>query len=302
MLVYEQSGWIWRADVDGTNSRRFVRGGSPNISPDGRWLLFRREHGAGKSSLHLIPSLGGKVTPVHSNSLAASWSPDSSRILIQDSDGLHIARRNGSGSRLLARQVTEEGGIYAGSAASNGSTVVFTRATPERSDVFAVPISGGEAVELTSDRQSGMSTLGTDHIAFVRYATPGTELWVMRADGSEARLLAVGQRTIFPAIWFGDSRRLVAVTTRLQWFSAPLEGRISVIDIRTGKHRAVTGFSAGLLPLGVSRDGKTILVTRGCGGGGLVAPRDIGTIEALPLDGRKPKVLLRGPCSARWSA
>jgi len=38
--AYEERGTILTADLDGSNRRRLVRGNYPDISPDGRWVVF----------------------------------------------------------------------------------------------------------------------------------------------------------------------------------------------------------------------------------------------------------------------
>ncbi|HEY5059678.1 MAG TPA: S9 family peptidase [Gaiellaceae bacterium] len=86
----EYRGAIWMASLDGSEApRRFTSGeksdGSPQWSPDGKWLAFISNRGGEKQSaqLYVIPAEGGearKLTDMKESVEETAWSPDSTRL------------------------------------------------------------------------------------------------------------------------------------------------------------------------------------------------------------------------------
>jgi Tol biopolymer transport system component len=73
---------VWIASPDGAGKRRLGYGGSPQISPDGRWVAFQGSCDRGHcDKLLVVSSSGGKSRSVADNILRSIWSPDGRRLL-----------------------------------------------------------------------------------------------------------------------------------------------------------------------------------------------------------------------------
>jgi hypothetical protein len=301
---------LWSVGLDGSGRTRLGVGEQPRVSPDGRWIVFyrRTKRGSGEE-VRVMPTVGGRSVLVRAGpGLYASWLPDSKRLLVHEpSVGLLLIARDGSATRMLAPQASAHGGINLTTATSNGRIVPFARSTVTemgpRSDVFGFPLASGQERNLTKDRESGGPLVGARLVAFVRYTRRGHQLWTMRPDGSSQQRLAPGSADIQPIAWLPGGRRLIGVSIHLQGFSGPALGRIWVVDAANRTVTPLTPWRLGLLPQAVSRDGRTLLTSRGCGGGNSmeITPEQ-GVIEAIPISGGSPRMILRGPCSASWNA
>ncbi len=78
-------GGLWIVPTDGSAPRQLTRGHSdsePDVSPDGRWVVFVRG-GSGKPQLHLVEAAGGEPFAITAEPLGAGqprFSPDGRRI------------------------------------------------------------------------------------------------------------------------------------------------------------------------------------------------------------------------------
>jgi hypothetical protein len=134
---------------------------------------------------------------------------------------------------------------------------------------------------------------GPGGIAFERYAPQACvnclgDVWLMNADGGDAHQLTHTHAGIYPAAWSADGTRLLAA------YPATHNGRLYAVDVATGRARALTPFVGDLFAQGLSRNGRTVLASVGCGG--LASP--YGLIETIPFTGGDPTVIARGPCRA----
>ena len=74
---------VWIARPDGRGKRRLVRGGSPAVSPNGRWVVFAARLGEPNVSygdLWIVASSGGRPRLLSRGTGAPVWSPDSARV------------------------------------------------------------------------------------------------------------------------------------------------------------------------------------------------------------------------------
>jgi Tol biopolymer transport system component len=190
---------IWTIKPDGSGERRLTLGPfltmQPAWSPDRKRIAFVRTS-AGSTTLYLMNADGHKqrklLPPQVSGVSNPAWSPDGKRV-------------------AFAGEVFPRAGIY--SIGTNGRGLKPIRTS--RLGAYAGPV----AVSFSPDRRT---------IAFTRVAhrtTPGGrvasfELWLARADGSEARKLKpLGSTLATPATidldvtssWAPDGKRL-AVT------------------------------------------------------------------------------------------
>src|SRR5215211_850833 len=307
VLVYSLDGWVWRADVDGSDRVRVARGLYPEVSPDGRWVAFLRRTRKRDVFELRVAALEGRTRRLVGRGQVASysWLPDSRRLLIHDfNKGVVLGDRRGGAETRLAPQVTRSAGAINGvELAPDATYVVFDRRNTRRSDVFAVAVGGGPERRLTDDGDSLAPVAGPAAIAFTRYVggrSPREELWLMENDGTNQRRLSPTAGR--PAFWSADGGRLVAVNL-LATFSGGWSGEIWTVDVATSVSRSLYRRPIeGLRTVGLSRDGKLVLTVRGCVTWGLSGKATPGRIELIAADGGKPRTLVRGPCYASWNA
>jgi Tol biopolymer transport system component len=307
VLVYGVDGWVWRADLDGSDRVRVARGFYPEVSPDGHWVVFMRRT-KNRDVVELrVAALDGRTRKLVRRGRVAgyAWLPDSRRLLVHDLNKgvLLVDRRGGAVTRLAPQSIPGAGAITSASVAPDASYVAFDRRNTQRSDVFAVAVGGGAENRLTADGNSSTPVAGPSAIAFARYVrgqNAHDELWLMETDGTNQRLLSgTAER---PAFWSADGGRLIAVNIRMT-FSGAWFGEIWTVDLATSASRSLYKRSIeGLHATGVSRDGSRVLAVRGCVAWGTVGKATPGRIEAIPAKGGKPRVLVRGPCHASWNA
>jgi Tol biopolymer transport system component len=85
-LVYSMRGSLWRQALGSTVATQLTAGGGydyqPDVSPDGKWVVFDRYDG-NAVELELLEVATGKITALTSNhavNLEPRWSPDGSRL------------------------------------------------------------------------------------------------------------------------------------------------------------------------------------------------------------------------------
>ncbi len=83
----EYVGQLWRVGFDGSGSTRLTRGhrdAEPDVSPDGRWVVFTRAEAKGRPQVHVVATTGGEPVRLTDAPLGASTprlSPDGTRVL-----------------------------------------------------------------------------------------------------------------------------------------------------------------------------------------------------------------------------
>ena len=176
---------IWRADADGGNTVQLTRGEdgetSPRWSPDGDHVAFIARRGtADTAQIHLLSSQGGEARPLTDHPTAVSriaWSSDGNSIYFLAFDEKPASQQ--------ARE-DEKDDVYA------------FEEDFQQQHLWTVTVSTGGTTRVTEGDYSvlayDLSRDGT-RIAVHRGPNPvlehrdASEVWVMRADGSDPRRL-----------------------------------------------------------------------------------------------------------------
>jgi TolB protein len=207
-----------------------------------------------------------------------SWSPDGGRIAFyRGTDAPGSGRFDASWNVFTmatdgsdVRRLSNDDGMAGFPVYSpDGSRIAYTSERDGIANIWVMDADGSNRVPLTAsegetldDYHPAWSPDG-ERIAFVRGVTPPGEdgrLWLIDADGSNARVLPDAPLVTFP-VWSPDGDR-IAFTTG-DW---PDAVRTQILDLKTG---AVTDVIAAIQPRW-SPDGTRLLVSLIDGGFGIL--------------------------------
>jgi Tol biopolymer transport system component len=278
---------IYLASMTGNNPVKLARGADPTISPDGRWVVYRRETRAQPNRLFVINSTGGTPRRLPGSSEEqVVWSPDSRLVAAIGSGTGHLTIVNVRSRTAITLTVPQASNGF--SFSPDGTELAFTHSTGSRENVYTVSTSSGAIRRLTDDGQSFSPLWGPTGIAFERHG----DVWLTDEDGGDVHQLTHTRAGIYPAAWSSDGTRLLAA------YPAMHNGKLYSVDVSTGAAKDLTGFVGDLFAQGLSRNGTTILAAVGCGG----TSSPFGRVETIPFAGGRPTVIARGPCRASWNA
>jgi Tol biopolymer transport system component len=285
------------ASADGSGSRALATREPPEFfapgffvapawSPDGRRIsAFVRNSRTRDSRLVTVDVDNGSAHPfeqAYADGTFTAWLPDGSGIL-------YIARPpgafgTGNGGQIYLqpypsgapRRVTSDLAEYRTISASADGTQLVSVGFDVRAQMALVPSAGGAETRLPTDRFDGARgmawTPDGSRIYYSKFTGRTTDIWSMKADGSDAQDVVSGDYSASPSI-SPDGRTLVFAGT---------------IGPDTGIWRAaVDGTSPRLIAavpdprfVIIAKDGRTVFFTASIGG----AP---GTYQ-VPIDGGAP--------------
>jgi Tol biopolymer transport system component len=278
---------IYLASPTGNHPVRLARGADPAISPDGRWVVYRRDTGSQRNRLFVITSVGGTPRRLPGSSEEpVVWSPDSRLVATIGSSTGHLTIVNVRSRTAITLPVPQASGDF--SFSPDGTELTFTHSTGSGQNVYTVSTGGRAIRRLTDDGHSFSPLWGPTGIAFERQG----DVWLMDGSGGDVHQLTHTSAGIYPAAWSSDGTRMLAA------YPAMHNGKLYSIDVATGAAEDLTGFVGDLFAQGLSRDGTTILAAIGCGG----TTSPFGRVETIPFAGGRPTVIARGPCRANWNA
>ena len=212
---------IWLMDADGTNGRQLTFDPaddySPQWAPDGSLAFASTRGGAGGAfgDIYVMTNDGGGLSEQHlvnvtaqpSIDLFPAWSPNGNRLAYSSDhfgggrDILTIDPHGGQQKRLTSSADYDSDPTWAPS----GSSIAFSRGPKGGpNDIWAVDSSGANERVIRAgpldNSQPGYSPDGSK-IVFASGPIDATELFTMRADGSDVTALTHGMRDAVDPDW-----------------------------------------------------------------------------------------------------
>jgi Tol biopolymer transport system component len=244
----------------------------PAVSPDGRWLVFRRNaSGLYAGELHRLALAKGwratgepeRLTPVTLDAEHPAFLPDSREIVFSARGALWrldaaVRRAEEARPQRLAF-VGEDGRMptISRGRSGRGARLVYVRGFDDfniwRVDTAAA--GAPTALAISSSRSDGMPQLSPDgrRVAFASDRSGDWEIWLADLDGSDAvQLTSLGARVTGYPHWSPDGAAIV--------FHSNLEGQpeIFLVPASGGKPRQLTNHPASDAFPSFSRDGRVV--------------------------------------------
>ncbi len=192
-------------------------------------------------------------TPVTSSAI----SPDGKLLAYSDPTGLYV--RDVDGGETHPVPVSPDFEALVESWFPDGihllvSNIEKGEGTP---GLWKLSIMGGSPQMLCGEGESASLSPGGSQIVFVKHASPGEEVWLMRSDGSGARrIIRSGEDSFSRAAWSPDGNHFAYARTKTRYYAfrrAP-DTQIEVFDLARGTSTPVRDSG----PRGVPRGGTAV--------------------------------------------
>lgn len=168
--------------------------GRPYWSPDGLRLLFARRSGSGPSAVFTLHTIGADGTGERLLATADEsisdyqWSPDGSKILFVQADGLFVIDPDGANRQLLREGIA----FYRAFAWSpDSSRIAFAAPGPTGDDdIFVMNADGTGATNITNTPGHNYAPQWSDAgLVFLSYRDENQEIYRTSLDGTDQRNL-----------------------------------------------------------------------------------------------------------------
>jgi serine/threonine protein kinase len=256
-----------------THPPRGAGDSNPAISPDGRWLVFRRNTNALFTGALYVLALGPGMTAVGEprrltspvlDAAYPAWMPDSNEILFAPPFGGGLKRLIVAGENIPQRLpfVGEDGIMPSVSRPQPGrpARLVYVHSFQDW-DIWRVEsaapgaAAASHAVSIASTRVEGMPQFSPDgsRVAVFSNRSGENEIWLVDPDGANpVQLTSMGAGVRGYPHWSPDGQTVV--------FHSALDGQWEVfsIDAGGGKPRNLTSHPANDFAPSFSRDGRWI--------------------------------------------
>ena len=242
----------------------------PAISPDGKWLAFRRDHAPFNGEIGVLPlradmTPGGEprfLVPIAGQAYSPRWMPDSTEIVFNARAALWRLRISGAATPERLPFVGEDGvGPIVSRPHSDGrARLAYVRSFADvniwRIDTAApgAPASSPPVVAIASTRRDAIPHFAPDghNVAFTSTRSGGLEIW--RADVSGGSAVQLTSMDLIPGWprWSPDGK-LIAFHSNPDG-----NGDIMVVPSEGGKPRNLTAHPANDTFPTFSHDGRWI--------------------------------------------
>ena len=200
---------IWIADTAGVATQQVVGGAwhSPDWSPDGTHLAISQV------GIYSVRITGDSLKAITTKGYRPRWSPNGNELAFEDFDAysmgsIELVSRDGTGMRSLR---TAGGDWMQPDWSPDGTRLVHVR-RPSPEEIFVMDTTGHAEQRLTTDEYSDLDPAWSPDgqwIAWTSVRQAGSEVWLMKPDGTEAHALTPGGS---PS-WSPDSRRIAFART-----------------------------------------------------------------------------------------
>lgn len=281
---------VWRVPVPaGEPSLLLENASAASSSPDGRHLVYAAVDADGTSIR--VRHEDGTELEIAARGFWPRWSPDGRWIAYTTSDPeggdgtIHVVRPDGSGERQLTTIAAQ---VYGLSWTPDGARVLFSSQEGGPTTLWSIDVESGERLSVTrGPGDCTCPTMAPDGRRLVfDFSYRRWFLYLLSEPGEPPRRILVEAGIRDAALSPEGSRIAVAGGAEAQ---SPV---LSVLDLRTGKRRTVSGMAASAV--GWTSDGEELLAA---------APAPDGQSEwiwRLALAGGLPEPILKG--DERWSA
>ncbi len=260
---------IWRVDLKGPGKEpsppiRFISSTQveqyPAYSPDGRRISFMSRR-SGSDEIWICDSDGSKPLQLTSFDGAAiygpSWSPDSQNIALTVAqkgmkEDIYVVGVNGGAPRRITTDPAEDKWPYW---SHDGKWIYFSSTRSGREEIWKMPASGGEAVQIT--RNSGDSpqeSLDGKFLYYMKGWPEAVSIWRAQVDGSQ-------ETKVLDSVH--SEGQWAVVKEGIYFFSTPDKmehSDIGFYDFATSQTRKILTIQRPVdNHIAVSPDGRTIL-------------------------------------------
>ena len=242
---HDAEGDLWIVNGDGTGRRRLTNSGEgfdfdPDWSPDGRWIVFRREGvltGQSAASSHVFVIHVGTSEERRLSKVAGSfpaWSPDGCWIALTGRSAIEVVRPDGTDRRSL--RFFGECPIWSPDSSRIAYCSNVTQGIPSDNwETWVADAEGSSRRRLTEhparEYPVAWSPDGPEIIFSSDRAGGRTRAWVMNGDGSSQRRLTE-HRADFELVvaWLSDDRLIMALDSPAEglhgWFVTKTDGTV----------------------------------------------------------------------------
>jgi TolB protein len=233
---------IYVADILFEAVRQMTRDGSqclsPNLSPDGRNLLYTSYHGTGFPDIYRIDLASGKRTVFagfKGTNTGATFSPDgrSVAMILSGSGNSEIYLSNAEGHQL--RRLTRSSSLEADPSWSpDGRRIVFTSDQMGGPQIYTMDVQGRSMSRVRTDisrncSEPAWNPRDAGRIAFTAAVGGEFEVAVYSFKENRSTILSKGAGDAVHPAWLNDGRHLL-YTERTSKYN-----RLMILDTETGK-------------------------------------------------------------------
>lgn len=257
-----QTPQIWVKDLEGNEPFQITSEKTPAIQPS--WspvsdeILYVRGSGLREREICIISLKDKKSRKIIDRASNPSWSWDGEKIVFERGFDIWTAKKDGSDQRRI-EGVPQTDILWAPrepALSPDGTAVVFFHNDKSpMGDYWLIPVEGGQAKRLTTDRTFGGKAVWTPdgkHLIFPSTRGGSLTLWKISTDGGQPEpiLNSAGEDTE-PHI-SRDGKKLIYTNTRKT-------NTLMLTDIESGESRELKESRFNIVYPSFSPDGKTVV-------------------------------------------